>query len=347
MYKTITGIVVLILSLLVSGCSKEENNIRKEKSVVNVRTAKITMENVTVPVHTSGKVYSNSEKKLAFKTGGIIERIFVNEGQKVNKGKILARLNLSEINANVKKAGEAYEKAKRDIERITNLYNDKVATLEQKQDAETQLQVAKSNLEIAKFNKEHSVITAPANGYILKKLAEADELIGQGTPVFLFGSSDKNWIVKAGVADVDVNRISLGDSVVVNLDSYSNAKLSGIVTEIGHFASPYNGTFEIEVTFNAAGKQIRSGYVAKLDIYPAASRLAKLVPVEAIAEAAGNEAFVYTINNNAAVRNEVYTDQILGNKAIISTDLPVGTTVITDGSEYLVNGIKVNIVMNK
>jgi len=125
---------------------------------------KVVREEISLPVRSIGIVATSEEIRLSFKTGGIIAHAYVNEGQSVKAGQLLAELNLSEITAQVNQAENGYEKALRDFTRAKNLFADSVATLEQYQNAETGLNVAKSILDAAQFNLVHSRIKAPAMG---------------------------------------------------------------------------------------------------------------------------------------------------------------------------------------
>ena len=78
------------------------------------------------------------------------------------------------------------KKQLRDYTRANNLFADSVATLEQKQNAMTALNIAKSNLDIALFNRSHSKIVAPENGLILKQFVRSNELASPGLPCFSF-----------------------------------------------------------------------------------------------------------------------------------------------------------------
>ena len=177
--------------------------------------------------------------KLSFKTGGIVASVNVKEGDRVKKGDLLAALDLSEIKANVVQAQNGYEKALRDIERVENLYRDSVATLEQKQNATTALNVAKSTLEIARFNLAHSSITAPGDGIILKQLSRRNEMVAAGYPVFFFGSSGKQWKIKANLSDRDIVRVNPGDSAVVNFDAHPEVEFCAVVDQVGGIANPF------------------------------------------------------------------------------------------------------------
>ncbi|MBC8112130.1 MAG: biotin/lipoyl-binding protein, partial [Verrucomicrobia bacterium] len=62
------------------------------ENVVAVKTVPATRKNLNIPIHCSGILTSNAEIKLAFKVGGVVERIYVKEGQFVRRGQLLAQL---------------------------------------------------------------------------------------------------------------------------------------------------------------------------------------------------------------------------------------------------------------
>ncbi len=97
---------------------------------------------IAEPLTATGIVSSSSEARLSFKTGGIVEKLYFKEGDRVSKGQLLARLNLTEINAAVSQAREGLAKAQRDQQRAQNLYRDSVATQEQVQIASTAVRLS-------------------------------------------------------------------------------------------------------------------------------------------------------------------------------------------------------------
>ncbi|NJK86041.1 MAG: biotin/lipoyl-binding protein [Bacteroidales bacterium] len=115
-------------------CSTKETPKENEKKI-KVGVRKIGEEYIYLPVRTSGRLTAESEQKLSFRTGGIIKRILVKEGQEVSPGETIAELNLSEIKPQVSMARQAFDKASRDLQRAENLFNDSVATLEMFQNA--------------------------------------------------------------------------------------------------------------------------------------------------------------------------------------------------------------------
>ncbi len=179
-----TSISIIALGLLLA-CNPEYS--RQEEPAQILRPVKVERTVPTaqpIPIISSGILGSKTELTRSFKVGGIVERMFVEEGQTVKKGQILARLNQSEISAQVDQARLAAEKTSRDLQRAENLYRDSVITLEQLQDLRTLKEVASADLEIAEFNQNYATIIAEADGKILKRFTEAGELVQPGTPIY-------------------------------------------------------------------------------------------------------------------------------------------------------------------
>ncbi len=337
------GLGMLALALAGCGASGAGSN---EREVIAVRTAPVERAVLAPPVRVTGILAGRQESKLSFKVGGIIARIQVREGQRVQAGQLLATLKLAEIQAQVNQAQNAFDKAARDLQRVQNLYDDKVATLEQLQDATTGYEMAKSGLEIARFNRRHAAIYAPSSGIILKRFVEQNELVSPGLPVLAMSSASAGWILKAGLADRDVVRVALGDSAQLRFDAFPGHSIPARVTEISGTASPLTGTFEVELAVpSAIGLAFLSGMMAKAEITPSRRAPVWLVPIAALVEADGDHGSVYTATAASTAEKVAVTVAFIhGEQVAISTGLENVTEVITAGAAYLTPGARVQIV---
>jgi RND family efflux transporter MFP subunit len=339
-------IIYLISTLLIIASCSEDGEIQKEKKITPVKIAKVTKEEFSIPVHTSGLLAPTKEIKLSFKTPGVIEKIYARDGQYVNKGDLIAKLDLSEIKAQVLQAREGYDKAKRDYERVQNLFADSVVTLEQLQNVETALTVAKSTLQVAEYNENLSVITAPGSGKVLHHFAETSELVNAGTPIVLFGTSGAGWLVRVGVTDKDIVKLNLGDRAEVFIDAYPGKKFTAVVSEIGGAANPVNGTFKVELSLDTVTEKLAAGFVVKVDIYPSTTKSFFTIPVEAVYEADGAGAVVFIIDKKreTALKRSVEIAKIFPDKVAVSGGLDDSDYVITSGVEYLISGSAVEVM---
>jgi membrane fusion protein, multidrug efflux system len=337
-------ICVAAAVITLTGCRHEKPGVAVH-ALNPVKVTEITREPLSIPVHSSGILLSSEELKLSFKTGGIVARVWPKEGQKVKKGQVLATLNLSEIDAQVSLAQNAYEKAERDLQRVKNLYADTVATLEQLQNSNSALNAARANLDIARFNRAHSSITAPDNGTILKQLVRENELVSPGYPVFLFGAAGKSWKVKTGLADRDVVKISVGDSAVVSFDAWPGVKFPASVGLVGEMASPGTGTYDAELEVSDMGYRFAAGFIAATDIYPSRKESFLLVPAGSVIEADGQAGYIFALGDSGIVRKiRIAVITITGSRIAI-TGLPESTSeIVTEGAAYLKDGEKVRVI---
>ncbi|MDW7693954.1 efflux RND transporter periplasmic adaptor subunit [Flammeovirgaceae bacterium SG7u.111] len=343
--------VILALALLSYACNPDyktkyaDDSPKKTAKPVAVQELEIT--SAPIPIEASGVLGSKAEVKMSFKIGGIIQHIYAEEGQAVKAGQVLAILNRSEINAQVSKAKNAVGKAKRDLDRAQNLYQDSVITLEQLQDLTTVFEVAKSELEIAAFNQTYSQITAPENGKILKRFAEEGELVNGGTPVFLVGNTAKDaHVIRIGVADVDIVRLHARDSAKVFFDAYPKHSFTAYVSEIAESADPRTGAFEIELTLNPSTLNLKNGFVGKVQLFPSNQDPYYKITMDALVEGRKETAQVFVLEQkeNKVKKVEVSPSHIGEGYFTVLASSFTKAQVVTEGAAYLADGDIVEVV---
>ena len=349
MKNLIYYLFVLGLASCFTACNskkKEAVATKPAEEIIAVKTATVARKSLDIPVHVSGILASNAEVKLSFKIGGVIDRIFVQEGAFVRKGQSLAQLNQSEISSQVTQARASVEKSVRDLGRVRNLYADSVSTLEQVQNATTGVEVAKAGLQIAEFNQRYAIITAPVNGRILKRLAEPNEITSIGTPVFILSSSDEAWVVTVGLTDRDVLRIHENDKATLSLDAYPGENFEAFVSQIDQTTNRQSGTYEVKLQINPQGKRMISGMVAKGEIKTATTSQQLTIPIEALTEADGHTGYVFVLDQagSAVKKVPVTFSEMYKNEVGITAGLEAGQQVVVAGVSYLTDASKVKLV---
>jgi RND family efflux transporter MFP subunit len=305
---------------------------------IPVRTAAVRRESVALPIDASGVLTSSADQRLAFKVGGIIRRIYVDEGAAVQRGQLLAVLDKTEIDAQVNQAGQALAKAERDLARVEGLYRDSSATLELVENATTARDLARETVRIARFNQQYAEIRATRAGKIVRKLMNEGEVTGPGTPVLvLFENGADDWAVRINVSDRDWARLRLGMPAEVQLDAYPGTTFAGRVSDLAPAADPATGLYPVEVRIRPRGQRFAPGLFARVAVRPPEARSYAVVPIEAIVEGDGQEAFVFAVlpggENVRKVRVKV---AFFDNRdAVIADGLENVTEVVTAGAPYL------------
>lgn len=341
---SLSGAAIALVAMLVGACSRAP----APQAVTEptwVRVTKPITGPGAPPIVTTGIVTAADEMKLSFKLGGVIQHVWVREGEPVTAGQKLAELVPTEINAQLTQAQQMNDKAQRDLERGERLYADQVIALEQLQNLRTQAKVANAQLQAANFNNGFARIAAPAAGTIMRKLSEENEVVAPGQPVLILGASGKGHIVRAGLADRDAVQLHVGDAASVLLDALPGRTLAGKVSVIGGAAQLENGLFPVEVQLEPSDANLVAGLVAQLTLQPSAASQSTLlyVPMGAVVAGVGQKATVYVVRGDAAQRREVQVAFFTRDQVALRSGLSADEQVVTDGALYLSDGEKIRI----
>ena len=328
--------ILVLVSMLGLGACGDGADTKAAADAAPVRVATVETASSAEALRAIGVVAAADEVRLAFKAGGMIRTINVEQGERVHRGELLATLADDEVAAAVAQAQALADKAARDLERGKALLADEVATREQVEDLETARSVAAAGLRSALFNARHARIEAPADGVVQRRLAEPDELVAAGQPVLVVGNTGSGWIVRAALSDRDVVRVKTGMTAEVSLDAFPGLKFAASVTEIAAAADPQTGTYELKLTVDAQDQHFVQGLVAKVVIADQDAKGVPVVPVTALLEADGRAAQVFVVAASGhAKRVPVQTGRLLGERIEIVTGLSPGDRVVTEGAAWL------------
>ncbi|HTE33608.1 MAG TPA: efflux RND transporter periplasmic adaptor subunit [Chryseolinea sp.] len=348
-HAAVTTIVILSLASFLQSCTDGKsavNVIPKGSDPIPVKVVSLAKSGKTSVINVSGQLTTNEESTLGFKTGGVVNSVLVREGDAVTKGQLLATLDLTEINTFVAQAKFGYEKALRDHQRLTNLYRDSVATLEQLQNAETYLAVAKQQLDAAGFNRAHSEIHAPANGFVLKKFVNTGQVVSTGDPVLLTNAvSAGNWILKVGVSDKQWTLVNVGDKATVRLDAIPEKILQATVKRKSETTDPATGVFAVDLSIQHDGSKLATGMFGSATLQSGGNIFSWSVPYESVLDANGNEGYVFITNDNKTAHKQLVEIESFNDKTMrISGGLEDAKALIVSGSAYLTDNTPIQII---
>ena len=338
---------LIVLILIMQSCSQPDKKIQttpSETERIPVQVQELKKSSVQLSVQTSGQFSTDDETMLSFKTGGVIEEILVSEGDAVRSGQVLARLNPTEIEAQVEQARLGLDKATRDFRRAENLYRDSVATLEQFQNAQTAMKFAERQLAAARFNQSYSEIRALSNGFVLRKMASEGQMIAPGTPVLLTnGASKGHWLLKVSVSDREWAAIRVGDAATITSDALPNQIFESRVSRKSVGTDAFSGTFNIDLQVkNPAG--LASGLFGNAVIRTKQNQTSWQIPYEALLDGNANSGYVFiTDDQKTATKISVVIGRIEKESVTILSGLDSARYLIISGSAYLKDGSPISV----
>jgi len=339
---------ILASAASVAGCQAAPREAaaaeRNQAPLVAVRLTQVQRGPVSRPVRGAGVVRLKNEADLSFKVGGVVTAVLVEEGARVRRGQVLARIDPTEADAALRQAQETSTRADRDVERARKLVATNAVPVIELQNAETAAASSKAAVDAAAFNAQRTVIVAPDDGRVEKRTIDPGEIASPGAPVFHVSGRSRGAVVRVGLTDRDVLRVTLGDEARVALDLFPEAPVIGKVTQIAASASPGTGTFDVEVTLDPTAKaQILSGMTAKLEIAHVEADLAT-VPIAALTDGRGDAASVFVVDNKVARRVPVKVAFLSQDRAALLTRLEGHDRVVEAGAADLDDGTAVHVL---
>lgn len=207
-----------------------------------------TMDGVTL-----GTATLEVNKPMAVSSyGGTIESVHTQVGKNVKRGETLFKLTDSPITL-----------------KLENL--------------RLQRETANKSLEEAKEQRENLIVIAPCDGTIATlNVSEGDEITNGALIGSILEGEDMNLTI--AVDELDVVEVAVGQKVKITVDALSDAEMDGEVYKIAPVGSNSGGvtTYDVELTFDAAGSGVRSGMNATGEITVASTDDTLYVPVEAL-----------------------------------------------------------------
>ena len=334
--------------LIACGGTKTDDGLNKE-DIIPVRLIPLQQGENANSIQASGVFTTEDETILSFKNGGIVQQITVNEGDHVNKGQLLAKLNMTEVNTGVQQTDLALEKAERDYQRAQQLFKDSVATREQLENAKTARDIAIQQNRAAQFNQNFSEIRANTDGYILKRLVNEGQTVGPGTPVLqVNGAGNTDWKLKVGVSDQQWAALSIGDEAIIE-SNLSTEKIKAQVLRKSEGIDPTSGTFTITLKINTdQNLNLASGAFARAVIYPSNKTNGWNIPYDALLDGNSDQGFVFVTNDKKTAKKvKVKVGTISNDGITVLSGLENSDYLIISGSAYLNDGSKINALSNQ
>lgn len=285
-------------------------------------------------IRASGTVGYKREPQLAFTAPGVIANIAVDAGDIVRRGQPLATLRRTSVGSNADEAALASANAERDLQRTQTLFERGFVSQARLDDARLAAERARAS----------SVLTAPANGVILRRSAEVSQTVATGAPIFVFGDTASGFVVRAPVASAQAARIQVGDAAIVRIagaDAHSAR-----VTRVGAKGNEGTGAFEVEIEV-ANANNLRSGTVAEVEIAASATAAvapAIVVPTLSLLDARADQGIVFVVDaEGVARRRAVRTAGVTQEGVLVVDGLNAGDRVIAAGAAYVRDGESVRI----
>tara|TARA_R110001606_G_scaffold298748_1_gene446465 strand:+ start:2725 stop:3900 length:1176 start_codon:yes stop_codon:yes gene_type:complete len=326
------------------------DGLNKDKNMPLITTLNIKNEVFTHFIELQGNVQTKQNILVYPEMPGILQSVFVKEGDKVTKGQILASIDdggmsqqLAQLEANAQLAKTTYERQKR-------LWDQKIGSEIQFLQTKTAYETQASAVNQLKSQLTKSNIRAPFSGIIDAVFKERGTVVapGQGAEIFRIVNLS-NMYIETEVPETYISNITLGKFVEVNFPVLGET-LNSKIKQVGNYINPSNRSFKIEIDVPNLNGNIKPNLTAKLKLNDYTNENAILIPQSIISENAKGEQFIYVIKdkkeNNEAIAERliIETGRTQGDFIEVTKNLTADTEIIIEGARSVNNGQTIKVI---
>jgi len=278
---------------------------------------------------------------------GILQNVYVNEGDRVKKGQILAKIDDGGLSSQVAQAEAQATLAKTTYERQKRLWDQNIGSEIQFLEAKTNFEASQKAAEQLKSQLAKTTVTAPFSGVIDDVISNQGEVVSPGQSQLFRIINLSNMYVEAAVPENYLPKIKKGTLVKVMISSI-NKEYEGEVTEVGNNINANNRTFRVKIAIPNPDQLIRPNQIATIMLNDYTAEGAISIPESTIQKNAMGESLVYTLENKTdstgvAKKTVIETGYVYDNRIEVTEGLEAGATLIVEGSKSLRDGQEVKI----
>lgn len=274
---------------------------------------------------------------------GALTSVNVEEGNAVQAGAVLARLDSREVQAQLASAEASLELARRTAQRSEQLREQQIVTAAEYDRDQAALTAAVATRDQLKTRLGYATIRAPIAGVITEKLVETGDVVSTQTPMFTIADRS-TLVVRVQISELDVTALNTGDLVEVLVDAHPDRTFRGRIRRVFPSANPESRLVPVEVALTGGDARILTiGFLARTRFQLAPRENVLMIPATALIETVGQPA-VYLLRGTTVTRRTVERGEAYQGRVEVRNGIDVGDSVVVAGQNNLRDGATVRVV---
>lgn len=288
----------------------------------------------------AGRTEPSRSGRISAEVDGAIVELLVENGQRVEQGALLARIEATQRQAAVSEAQALVKQREIEFDAASRLAQKGFQSEVRRAEAASQLEAARAALTQARFDLSKTRITAPFDGIVMGKAVELGDYVGTGDPIAGIVDLDPLLIV-ADVSEREV--LSLEQGSLARARLIDGTEVEGVISYIAPEADAVTRTFEIEIEVSDVDNRIKAGVTTEVFL-PMRRMRAHLISPALLTLGDEGSVGVKLVNGSDEVRFvpvDILEDSA---KGLWVAGLPERARLISVGQEFVVEGERVQAV---
>ena len=327
-------LLALGVATLVTSCGHKSN---PDQTAVlpsaTVRAYVVESKSRVATEEVVGTVRAKLRSVIEAKVSGRIQQLLVVPGQQVKAGETLATIDAREAQARYDQAVALRQQAESDLKRLTTLFEQKILSQAEFDNAQARAQVAVAGVVEAETMLDYTKVTAPFAGVITRKHADVGDLATPGKALLEMEDS-RTLRLEADVPEAVIGKIKLEDRLPVRISALEK-EFEGVVSEIAPAADPGSRTFLVKLDLPGS-PGLRAGQFGRVAM-PVGETSALRVPASAVIQR-GQMEIIFVIVEGKAQLRLVKTGKRIGREVELVSGVSAGEKVVVENAASLIDG---------
>ena len=344
----------LISVLMLTACVKEEVS---KKIIRPVVTQQVKIQENWQQATYAGEIRARYRMALGFRIGGKIVERFIEVGDIVKPGTLLAKLDPDDSKLQLMQAGGALEaakaekrKAQLDLKRYTKLYKDKMISAAEHLRYSNLLDIAKAkytqaeaHLEVTRNQSDYTHLYADKGGVITALEMEVGQVVVPGQTVVKLALPEEKEVIIA-VAESRLDEVRHADEVKISLWIDPDRYYQGRIREISPGADPVTRTYTVKISLLDVGDEAQLGMTATVIIIQKKKEMIVKLPLTSIFQKDTKPAvWIYSPDTAQVFLTPIDILEYQFDSVLIQSGLKEGQIVVIAGVHKLHEGQKVRL----
>ena len=339
-------LTLIALAFMLYGCSGNSNaqvkNEKEEDTGIPVEITNVIEGAVTATYTGSTSLEAEEEALVVAKVGGVVEKIFVEEGDTVKAGQVLAKLDDEQYKLELNQAVSILERLSNEYERNFSLFKNKIVSKESYEKIKSEYDTQQAACDLAKLRLNYTEIRAPISGIISKRLIKVGNMVKLEQPTFQI--TDFNPLLAVlHVPEREMSKLKIGFPANLTADAIPDSEFKGKILRISPIVDSGTGTFKVTVEIRDKTRMLKPGMFTRIKIVYDTHENTLLVPKDAVLTE-DNKAWIFLVNDGAVNKTEVKVGYSNSTHIEILSGLSLGETIVTTGLGSLKDGSKIKVV---
>ncbi|MCB0805324.1 MAG: efflux RND transporter periplasmic adaptor subunit [Bacteroidales bacterium] len=274
---------------------------------------------------------------------GQIKKIYVVEGQRVNEGDLLVKINSSVTESSIQEVKTSLDLAQTTYKKQKELWDKNIGSEMDYLRAKNNVESLESRLETLQAQLDMAEIKAPISGIIDDIAVKEGELAVPGQQIIQMVNLGQMYI-NADVSEAYIQNVKEGEKVLLNFPAYPDLNMEVEVFRTGNVIKSANRTFKMQLKVQNRDGKIKPNMLAKIRINDYTRENSLIVPSIVIKQDM-NGSYLYVVNDEDNTAKKVYikTGRSYNDKTVVTDGIKPGSTIIVEGYNQISNGSKLKI----